>query len=422
MSAYSAETRTRWLGNVPPEWNVAPAWSVFHERSEKSDPTDDRLTPSQHHGVLTQREYMELTGTRVVVNKTDSDVAKRVRPNDFIIHLRSFQGGIEHSRVPGKVTNAYTVLKPASGVDPRYYRHFLKSDPFISGLSAMTDQLRDGQSVNFGKFSTMRLPVPPLPTQRAIADYLDRETAEIDAMAAELDELVEMLETRRRVSLVVTQTGLTQPSGLYDTQTSWAPRIKAEWPMASAAMFLSLENRPVHKGGVGTTLLSLTKGGVVVRDFSERQGKLPASFASYQRVFPGDLVLCLFDMDETPRTVGLSSVEGMITGAYTVMRPDAERVDAKYLEYLLIEIDDRKAFNTMYSGLRKTIRPPKFLSMKFPLPPLDEQRRIVEHLDEVTAEIDSMIADAQELKALLSERRSALITEVVTGRKEVPVA
>src|SRR5699024_11307982 len=83
---------------------------------------------------------------------------------------------------------------------------------------------------------------------------------------------------------------------------------------------------------------------VVIRDFTDRQGKLPETFDSYQEVQIGDLVMCLFDMDETPRTVGISSHRGMITGAYTTFQFDQTIVVPSYFEYLFISIDDRKAF------------------------------------------------------------------------------
>ena len=166
-----------WLGKVASDWEIAPAWRVMKERGEKSLPDDVHLTPSQTHGVLTQQDYMDRTGNKVVLNLAGADNMKRVRAGDFIIHLRSFQGGIEASAIDGKVSNAYTVLTPAPDAHFGYYRWFMKSVPLIEGLASSTDQLRDGQSINFSRFSRLSLPFPPLETQRRIADYLDRETA-----------------------------------------------------------------------------------------------------------------------------------------------------------------------------------------------------------------------------------------------------
>ena len=117
-----------WLGKVASDWEIAPAWRVMKERGEKSLPDDVHLTPSQTHGVLTQQDYMDRTGNKVVLNLAGTDNMKRVRAGDFIIHLRSFQGGIEASAIDGKVSNAYTVLTPAPDAHFGYYRWFMKSE------------------------------------------------------------------------------------------------------------------------------------------------------------------------------------------------------------------------------------------------------------------------------------------------------
>ena len=92
------ESGVRWLGAIPAEWAVKPANAVLHERKVKSFPGDEHLTPSQSHGVLPQSEYMSRTGNKVVLNLTGADSMRHVEPNDFISHLRSFQGGFEHSQ------------------------------------------------------------------------------------------------------------------------------------------------------------------------------------------------------------------------------------------------------------------------------------------------------------------------------------
>lgn len=196
-----------WLDSIPANWDLVPAWTVWQERSERCHDDDVHLTPSQTHGVISQQEYMEITGSKVVLNLSSSANMKHVEPGDFIIHLRSFQGGLEYSKVAGKVSNAYTVLRPAIELVPSYFRWLFKSAPFISGLAGSTDQMRDGQSINFKKFSTFSLPLPDLETQRRIADRLDRETAETEALIKECTALKELLLKRRQVLITDMVTG-----------------------------------------------------------------------------------------------------------------------------------------------------------------------------------------------------------------------
>lgn len=195
----------------------------------------------------------------------------------------------------------------------------------------------------------------------------------------------------------------------------WFPAIDSSWDVVRADHFLSVKKTVVGEKWPDYTLLSLTKAGVTIRDFTDRQGKLPETFDSYQEVQIGDLVMCLFDMDETPRTVGISSHRGMITGAYTTFQFDQTIAVPRYFEYLFISIDDRKAFKAAYSGLRKTIRPPVFLSLRFPLPPLKTQQRIADYLDRETAEIDAAVGDLDRYMELLEKRRLETITSAVEG-------
>ena len=130
-----------WTTGLPAAWDLRGARRLFRERRQPSLADDVHLTPSQHHGVLPQSEYMQKTGSRVVLNLTGADNMKHVEPDDFVIHLRSFQGGIEHSPHRGKVSNAYTVFAASCEIDPRYYKWVLKSQPVIEQLASTTDQL-----------------------------------------------------------------------------------------------------------------------------------------------------------------------------------------------------------------------------------------------------------------------------------------
>jgi len=169
-----------WLQGMNPNWSLTRPKAIFTERRESNHIDDVHLTPSQALGVLPQDEYMTKSGNRVVLNLSGQDNMKHVEKNDFIIHLRSFQGGIEHSQFKGKVSSAYTVLRPNARIEPRFFRWVLKSSGYIQELNASTDQLRDGQSIKFGQFAAIDLPLPPIEEQRRIADFLDDQVTRID--------------------------------------------------------------------------------------------------------------------------------------------------------------------------------------------------------------------------------------------------
>ena len=160
-------------------------------------------------------------------------------------------------------------------------------------------------------------------------------------------------------------------------------------------------------------LLSLTKKGVILRDIDSGKGKFPKDFESYKIVEPDHLIFCHFDIDETPRTVGLSNLNGMITGAYDVFNI-SEMVNKHFIYYYFLAVDDQKALRPYYSGLRKVVQLPKFLGIQIPIPPLDEQKKIVEYLSTKISQIDAQQRERERELHLLDELKQAEIANVVT--------
>lgn len=198
-----------------------------------------------------------------------------------------------------------------------------------------------------------------------------------------------------------------------DTDVQWLDKIPAHWELKKNKFLFKEMKACVGKNASQYTLLSLTLKGVIARDMENPQGKFPAEFNTYKIVEPNDLVFCLFDIEETPRTIGLAQQHGMITGAYTVMKCN-EEVSARYLNYYYLSLDFDKKLKPLYTGLRKVIQRDTFMSIKTAFPPCDEQDRIANFLDQKTTEIDEAIAKKQRLIELLKEQKAILINQAVT--------
>lgn len=198
-----------------------------------------------------------------------------------------------------------------------------------------------------------------------------------------------------------------------DSGIDWLGKIPNHWDLVPNRALMSERKEKVGKQASEYTLLSLTLNGVIPRDMENPQGKFPAEFDTYTVVAPQDLVFCLFDIDETPRAVGISRDHGMITGAYNVYSPTA-RILPKYLYYYYLSLDKTKELKPLYSGLRKTIQRGVFASIKSPLPPKAEQDRIVAFLDTKTAEIDALIQKKERQIQLLDEQKAIRINQAVT--------
>ena len=202
----------------------------------------------------------------------------------------------------------------------------------------------------------------------------------------------------------------------YDTyknsSVEWLGEIPEHWEVLANKHIFSLKKNQVGKKSDDYDLLSLTLKGVVVRNL-ENGGKFPAEFDTYQEVKKGDFVFCLFDVEETPRCVGLSDFDGMITGAYTVMEPN-ENFDKRFLYHYYLNLDADKRMKPLYTGLRNTISKDNFFAFKTFVPPLKEQTKIAEFLDDKATKIEDAIAIKEQQINLLKEHKQILIHKAVT--------
>ena len=203
-----------------------------------------------------------------------------------------------------------------------------------------------------------------------------------------------------------------------DSGVEWLGDVPEHWQMVPNRAMMRLKKELVGSKSAEYLLLSLTKRGVVARDMENPEGKFPAQFDSYQVIEPGDLIFCLFDIDETPRAVGLSSLHGMITGAYTRV-VCADETARRFVYLLYMALDNGKHLKPLYTGLRKVITKSTFLSAKMPLPSPPEQTAIVRYLDHADRRIRRYIHAKQKLVKLLEEQKQALIHQSVTGRIDV---
>ncbi|ENH0609697.1 restriction endonuclease subunit S [Vibrio parahaemolyticus] len=193
----------------------------------------------------------------------------------------------------------------------------------------------------------------------------------------------------------------------------WLGDIPDSWELLSNKHIFTLKKKLVGKRSADYDLLSLTLRGIIKRDMDNPEGKFPAEFNTYQEVNCGDFVFCLFDVEETPRTVGLSSYDGMITGAYTVFQTNAG-FDNKFLYYFYLNLDSTKRLKPLYRGLRNTIPKDSFMSFKTFVPPHEQQTLIANYLDKKNAQIDEAIAIKEKQISLLKERKQIIIQQAVT--------
>ena len=198
----------QWVRQIPVEWNSINPKALFTQRKDKAIPGERQLTASQQHGVIYQDEYMALTGSKVVTVEKDFDILKHVESGDFIISMRSFQGGLEYSTNTGSISSAYVMLIPnLQLVYPRFFRWLLKSGVYINALQSTSNMVRDGQAMRYSNFAQVRLYTVPMEEQKEIADYLDQKCAEIDTLVAQKTALLEEMEAYKKAVIYEYVTG-----------------------------------------------------------------------------------------------------------------------------------------------------------------------------------------------------------------------
>ncbi|MHC9004938.1 restriction endonuclease subunit S [Enterobacter adelaidei] len=235
MAKYKAypkykDSGVEWLGEVPSHWEILSAKRMFQSVRTPAYKNDEQLAASQKYGVIPQSLMMQLNDSKVMLALKGTESFRHVEANNFVISLRSFEGGIEYSQYTGCVSPAYTVLKNSKPISYSYYRYLLKCSPFIAALQSSTDSLRDGKSINYEQFSALSLPLSSVQEQNVIAAFLDHETAKIDNLIEKQQQLIELLKEKRQavISHAVTK-GLNPDVPMKDSGVEWLGEIPRHW-------------------------------------------------------------------------------------------------------------------------------------------------------------------------------------------------
>ncbi|MFK0005080.1 hypothetical protein [Paenarthrobacter sp. NPDC090522] len=301
--------------------------------------------------------------------------------------------------------NAVLRLRPRAGVDGRYIDYCLQSAVNSGAVEAVCTPVSIAH-FTAEKVARFRIPFHGEVAQRTIADYLDRETVVIDVMIAKLEELSEKLKIRRS----------TTASSLH---TMGFGPVRLQWLMSEVDERAgdSLRDLP---------LLSVSiHHGVQLREESTSRQQASVDLSRYKVVRAGEIVLNR--MRAFQGGLGKASVDGLVSPDYAVLRPHSQLVP-DWAEHVMRSSEFVRSMSQWLRGIgaadQSKVRTPRInvrdlLGLSIPLPSTEEQRNIVGSLDEMTAKLDAMLGKVADLKSLLFERRAALITDVVTGKKEV---
>lgn len=406
------DSNSLWIGNIPANWEVGRIDGFYSLRNTKVSDADFQPLSVTNKGIVPQLDTAAKTNSH--------DDRKLVKKGDFAINSRSDRrGSCGISEYDGSVSLINTILAPKGEMIPKYYDWLFHTvqfgDEFYKWGHGIVDDL---WTTTYQDMKKINIPVPPLKEQEAIANYLNNKCSEIDALSADIQSEIESLEAYKRsvITEAVTK-GLDKNIPMKNSGIEWAPEVPVHWHVMQNKYIMKKVKTicPVYNG---EDILSLTMSGVIVRDL-DAGGKMPASFNGYQRIYPGNLLMCLFDYDVTPRCIGLIKNEGLTSPAYSqfIMRND---YTAEYYYYYYLMIDFTKELLHLAKNLRHSFTEDQLGMINAPVPPVDEQKSIAQYLDNKCAEIESIIARKHEQLAILADYKKSIIYEYITGKKEVP--
>ena len=201
------DSGVEWLGKVPARWNIVPPGVLFTDSKERAYLDDQMLSATQKYGVIPVAEFEALEQRQVTKATMNFDMRKHVEVGDFVISMRSMDGGLERSHARGSVRSSYSVLKPTHRVHGPYFGLLLKCSLFIQALRLTSNFIRDGQDLSFNHVKKIKLPLPNLEEQKEIADYVNHVTSRIDKLISMTERSIELLREHRTALITAAVTG-----------------------------------------------------------------------------------------------------------------------------------------------------------------------------------------------------------------------
>ena len=410
-----------WIGQIPTGWKLRRAKTLFTQLNSKGNGIEVLLSPTQKYGVVPQSQ---LEGVVQVKEDADLQMFKTLHKGDFVISLRSFQGGFEYSLYEGVCSPAYQVFYPTSPICDTYYRYLFKSQSFISKMNNLTVGIREGKNIQYVDFANSQIPVPPLAEQERIAVFLNAECAEIDAVLEKTRASIE--EYKKLKQAIITQAvtkGIRGDRPMKDSGIEWIGDIPAEWNKDKVIRVFSVigsgttpkssdenlfdGNTPwIQSGDINGENLFVTKN-CVSNSAIESYSALRVYQAPY-------LVVAMYGA--SVGNLSLSMIDACVNQACCVLKKPT--INLKFAFYIFKAVKDYLARKAVGGG-QPNISQETIKQLWLTIPSADEQIEISNYLDEKCRSVDALIAKKQQYLTEIENYKKSLIYEYVTGKKEV---
>ena len=423
MDAYEhyKDSGIDWIGKIPNSWHSRSLKSLLTRKSRKGEPSWRVLSVERERGVVDR----ELEGSPDNNNRLPDDLSGYlvVRNGQFVMNkMKAWQGSYGVSLYDGIVSPAYYTFDLASSVDSEFFNWAIRSKAYIPFFGRDSYGIRTDQwDFKVQALRNIPLFVPPVEEQRQIVDYLVQRLKGIDGLITDLDRQVELLERYKRELIAHTVTkGLDTNAPMKDSGIDWIGKIPNSWHSRSLKSLLTRKSR---KGEPSWRVLSVERErGVVDRELEgspDNNNRLPDDLSGYLVVRNGQFVMN--KMKAWQGSYGVSLYDGIVSPAYYTFDL-ASSVDSEFFNWAIRSKAYIPFFGRDSYGIRTDQWDFKVQALRnIPLfvPPVEEQRQIVDYLVQRQKGIDGLITDLDRQVELLRRYRKQVINDVVTGKVRV---
>ena len=423
MRCYESYVPTEydWLPQVPSHWGRLPMRGITALSDVRNGNRSDLelLSVYREYGVIPKASRSDNHN----VESANLSNYKYVGKGYLVMNkMKMWQGSLGISPCEGIVSPAYIVCRVVGDLNTQYLHRLLRTPQYKIHYNRFSKGIRVGQwDFSYDNFKTLYVYLPPREEQDKIVRFLDWKVSEVNHFIRqkrrEIALLTELMNTRIKE---VVFGGLNPSAATQDSGIQWVGYIPTHWKtkvLFEVAAEQSNSNKTVHN----QNLLSLSYGKIVNKDINTMEGLLPASYDTYQVVDDSNIILRLTDLQNDKRSlrVGIATQTGIITSAYTCLKARGDYMLPHYLYLLLHSYDICKVFYSMGGGVRQSIGYGEIKRMSLPIPPTDEQQKIVDYCYALRADIDKMIAEVKREIIFITEYRTRMISDVVTGKVDV---
>lgn len=417
-----------WLGDVPAHWQIEKVKFQARLRGEKAVGTNGARYVGMEHVLSKVGKFNPVVdGTQEEAESTVNVFSK----GDVLFgKLRPYLAKCVVADTDGVCSSEFLVLSPSDEVVPAYLNATMLMQEFIDAVDASTYGAKMPRA-DWGFIGQQRLPLPPPDEQQAIADYLDAETARIDTLIHEKDELIGLLREWRQSVIAEYTSGATQSQGRKATGNVHMPWIPSNWSMVRLGKYARIgngstplkDNASYWGGGTFPWLNSAVVNRDTVDEGSEYVTDVALRACHLPIVEPGALLVALTGQGKTRGQVTVLRIQATINQHLAYVALDEARFDANFLFWALTGMYAAlRMVSDGQGGTKGALTCDDLARFEVPMPPLAVQQQIASVVSRETSKIDKLIAHTHDEITLLKELRAATIADAVLGRVDVRTA